>query len=85
MPTLQPNGSSSRTRILIPKTLHEQAEKVLLMVTAVCGFRSATKPPTPSASGKGLLYVAPGRHTVIVIDEASEKVVDRIDLKTDVR
>ena len=59
--------------------------KALLMVGALCGLQiAATKPPTPSATGRGLLYLGAWPHTVIVIDEATEKVVDRIDLKTDV-
>jgi DNA-binding beta-propeller fold protein YncE len=60
--------------------------RTLLILTAVCGLQSAVAavPTAPSAGAKGLLYVGAWPHTVIVIDEATENVVDRIDLKTDV-
>jgi DNA-binding beta-propeller fold protein YncE len=58
----------------------------LLTFAVVCGLQTAVAatPAAPSASAKGLLYVGAWPHTVIVIDEATETVLDRIDLKTDV-
>src|SRR5271167_3295140 len=62
--------------------------RLLISLIAVCGWQSAVsaaaKPETPTLSSKGLLYVGAWPHDVLVIDEASEKLVDRIDLKTGV-
>jgi len=60
--------------------------KALLILAVCCSIQAfaAATPTAPLASGKGLVYVGAWPHTVIVIDEATESVVDRIDLKTDV-
>jgi DNA-binding beta-propeller fold protein YncE len=62
--------------------------RVLIAIVAVCGWQcvalAASKPETPSLSAKGFLYVGAWPHDVLVIDESTEKLVDRIDLKTGV-